>query len=312
MKKPATSMLICLCASQILWSENPPPQNPLKFPSGSAGASTSTLGVMAKYADVAGIGIVSPGTPPIPRKQDLILAHQNAYYHRIHEYFKIRDSLPHEEGNAYFKQLEDEGKFDYEIPPEYLEKPGYYIIRIEYPIIGCESNQEIRIERGIRDESNFPTNNACVVFAAIYYNYDDSGQEVLNWNVLHEDIPETLHNSPPKEPLPENPVYRIYIPQRTWWYLTKETQEQNDYFQNAVKFMRTERNWTNYYELCRSGLTSKVERISQDATTDIHRLFRSASDDQIQYMRNDLLLPQPIREGVYLNYLIENPDWRWP
>ena len=259
-----------------------------------------TLGLVAKYSDVAGIGIVEEGLPPTPIESALDIETQ----------------------------------------------PGYFNVRIEHPLVGCTNNQVIRIRhdyeiptekpsldlqqtdpelyddlwlKWYRYTGSAPTNHARIVFAAGYYYYYDDW--VANWNCPYELLPEMCIDNtwifdnpwtsiPPRDPMPENPTYKFKVNQREWWYLTDETQLQTTHFSNAIHHIRIDRNWTNYYELCRSGFTSAVERVRNDSNMDIHYLIKSANDDKLHYIRNDPLLPQDLITEGYLDYIITNSYYR--
>jgi len=73
--------------------------------------------------------------------------------------------------------------------------------------------------------------------------------------------------------------------------------------------VRSERNWTNYYEFCRSGLTNNINRIHTNAEVDMYGLIMSADDDQIQFMLNDPLLPQPMKDK-HVQKVIDGGGWK--
>jgi len=295
MKKQITSLL--LSTLTLLCSSNTPPELP-PYEFENYGNSEATFGLMAKYADVAGIGLVLPERePPIP-------------------------ILP--------------------LDPLDKEQTGYFIVRVEHPFVGCETNQEIRIRHdGYPEEeppiglwqtdpeaylrqfylweyylTTAPTSGARVVFNVVYYEeYEDWAKGAANWNILHEDLPLRIiyDGIPrPKLPIPENPTYKFTMPEREWWYLTEANEPITTHYTNILAAVRTQRNWTNYYEICRNNLTSNIERIRWDAGTDITNLFNSASDERLLYMRNDPLLPQSIIDEGLLDLLISRPGLRWP
>ena len=71
--------------------------------------------------------------------------------------------------------------------------------------------------------------------------------------------------------------------------------------------VRTERNWTNYYAFCRSGMTNTIKRIRDSAAMDMYILIYSADDDQFEFMINDPLLPQFLKGEPFEKVR----DWRW-
>ena len=83
------------------------------------------------------------------------------------------------------------------------------------------------------------------------------------------------------------------------------------YLSNAVFCIQMERNWTNYYALCRDGYNSPPGRIHEDAKADIVNLFYSSSDEQLQHIEDDPLLPAPFKQP-YIDFLRANPVYRFP
>ena len=94
------------------------------------------------------------------------------------------------------------------------------------------------------------------------------------------------------------------------WFKSKQPFIDTTYLTNAVAALHTTRNWTNYYETCRSGMTNAATHISKHAKADMINLFYSASNEQLQHMRNDPLLPDAFK-NPYIDYLLANPGARF-
>ena len=288
MKKIFTSLLVC--ASLVLWTTNSRAVVDL-FDSYFLSFPEYTFGMHAKCSDVAGIGEVLDGEAPI------------------------------------------------DVPRYSPEQTGHYIVRVIHPFMGCVSNQEIRVRVENRtpveepslnllqtnpDEyyeelaswkhymAYYPTNQSCIVFAVETNRYNRWSAEAVNWNVLPSGVP--LRGTtfpPPLVPSPEIPIFKMFDVSYAWWHDTSENQPITTHFSNAVVFVRTERNWTNYYELCRSGLTNSNFRIMATSQVDMDNLIYSANDAQLQYMLNDPFHPVEFKTPR-IEYLIESPMWRFP
>jgi len=64
------------------------------------------------------------------------------------------------------------------------------------------------------------------------------------------------------------------------------------YITNVVRTLRTERNWTNYYEVCRDAVTHPSSRwVREVAEDDLQELMKHASPDHLLFMQNDPLFP---------------------
>ena len=294
MKKTLISLLICV--SLVQWTNNSLADDDL-FGLDFSMFIADTFGVYAKCSDVAGIAEVLEGEPPI------------------------------------------------NVPYYSPQQTGYYIFRVIHPFMGCVSNQEVRVRRENKiyaeepsldllqtnpDEYHeklesrkqylayVPTNHARIVFSVGTNKYDRYSVEAANWNVLPHDIilqgPRRDPNQPPPPPLyppQEIPVFRMFCEPMAWWNDTPENQPLTTHFSNAVMFVRTERNWTNYYELCRSGLTNTNTRVRKTSELDMSDLIYSANDAQLQYMLNDPFHPVEFKTPR-IEYLIEDPIWRYP
>jgi len=73
--------------------------------------------------------------------------------------------------------------------------------------------------------------------------------------------------------------------------------------------VRSERNWTNYYAFCRSGLTNDINRIRASAETDLVCLIYTADSDELQFMLNDPLLPQTMKTN-HVQKVINEGGWK--
>ena len=305
-------------------------------------APLTSLGMLAKCADVAGIGVVREGVLPVLATSEAWEAFMmKNFFDKEKKIEALRSlGLPTEEFFARLNQMYENGEFDYPTPPELENKPGYFIIQVEQPFLGCVKGQEIRIEQTQlapqkppdelqeTDPMNYlqqlgrwedfhidiPTNNARIVFSAEYYAYKRNSWDAGNWNFTHEQLPvkiDLYHRpdepgppdiTPLTPPVPDNPVY--FCKGRMWWHAIEKHQPLTSQFSNILDAVRINRNWTNYYELCRDGLESPFLRVRRDAETDIKNLISSSPAKQLLLMWNDSMFPEYIKYKYKLNSVI--------
>ena len=163
-------------------------------------------------------------------------------------------------------------------------------------------------------DDRYPTNGSRIVLCVSTNSYNVSvfDHKAANWNVLPEAVPikrEWCWGTP-ELPYPDGVPVFVMDYWLSSWHDTPKNQELTTYLTNAVAFLHTDRNWTNYYELCRSGMTSTNTHISKHAKADMINLFYSASNEQFQHMRNDPLLPDAFK-NPYIDYLLANPRDRF-
>ena len=78
---------------------------------------------------------------------------------------------------------------------------------------------------------------------------------------------------------------------QSWWFQNMNDGLVFDYLTNVIRTVRTERNWTNFYAVCRSAIGSPSGRVNDDASVDLYCLMTYASLAQLQFMQNDPLFP---------------------
>ena len=78
---------------------------------------------------------------------------------------------------------------------------------------------------------------------------------------------------------------------RSWWYEDYQDGHPLAYFTNVVHTMRTQRNWTNYYEVCRSGASIDSNRVKEDSFSNLRWLIIHGTDEQLEFMDNDPFFP---------------------
>jgi hypothetical protein len=171
------------------------------------------------------------------------------------------------------------------IPTEY---PNFDIL-VDTPLFGCTNQQVVSVSI---DASYFgygwyeylPTNEQRIVFLVytnLYYSLN-----VGDWSI---DI-EQRQREGAKDDF-ETSDFRLEHATRSWFEPDADNGLVFTHLTNVVHTMRTERNWTNYYEVCRSGVTSTSERVSYDSDIDLWCLMEYASHAQLLFMQNDPLFP---------------------
>ena len=215
----------------------------------------------------------------------------------------------HQTGISQLVKFCDMGGFGQVIGRGNLPNLGkdYLTIRIETALWGCTNGQYILIEDWEPRQAEilpehmegdpasdipifhdvFPTNQASIVFAAstnkiyMFPNY-------WRWDAQI-----------PKTPSHTYPLFELSETTRSWWEPDYEGGWQTLYFTNVVRTLRTQRNWTNYYEVCRDALAYPSVRVNEDVIWDLHKIIQYATQGEMMYMRDDPLLPQFWRD--YLN-----------
>jgi hypothetical protein len=159
-------------------------------------------------------------------------------------------------------------------------------IHVDTPLFGCTNQQVVSIHRPSEWywSGNFPTNGQRIVFL-VFTNLCDK-MTVGNWSI---DI-EQRHSEGGKDDF-EYPDFRLEDATRSWFNPNAEDGLVFTHLTNIVHTMRTERNWTNYYEVVRSGFISTSERVSYDSGMDLWDLMKYANLDQLLFMQNDPLFP---------------------
>jgi len=169
-------------------------------------------------------------------------------------------------------------------------KVEYFTVRVDQAFWGCSNGQILKIyedeRKGFLDTNNqmvdnYPTNHAQFVFVAATNLYETLDLRVYDWNT---DVSQLTINR-------KCPMHVLNQCTRSWWYVDYQDGYPFIYFTNVVHTMRTQRNWTNYYEICRSGASIGSNRVKEDSFYDLRFLIGHATDEQLDFMNNDSLFP---------------------
>jgi len=83
----------------------------------------------------------------------------------------------------------------------------------------------------------------------------------------------------------------LYNKKRSWFYPDADDGLLFTHLTNVIRTVRTERNFTNYYEVVRDAVNSPSERVKNDSRHDLRDLMKHASPDHLLFMQNDPLFP---------------------
>ena len=84
--------------------------------------------------------------------------------------------------------------------------------------------------------------------------------------------------------------------ERGWFPVNADDGLVLEYMTNVIQTVRTERNWTNFYYVTRSAVTSASERVSNDSKHDLRSLIQFADPAQLLFMKNDPLFPVELKD----------------
>ena len=73
---------------------------------------------------------------------------------------------------------------------------------------------------------------------------------------------------------------------------------------NVLQAVRLDRNWTNYYYLCRDGKKSTSIRVREDSFWDLRRLAKFSTDEQMRFILDDPLVDLKHKRCLLI------PNWR--
>lgn len=191
------------------------------------------------------------------------------------------------------------GKYD---NPNNKHFRGYFKVRVSRPFFGCERNELITILEPRVDPHEcianawmpddeyedyltsfgfdvFPTNHGHIVFAVTTNCYGWNTFGTLGWDPGLERI----------RPFWTTKTPFLNYETRSWWYTDYQGGLPLAHFLNVVRTMRTHRDWTHYYKICRNAAASPSVRVREDSFHDLRYLMYRATKEQLQYIENDPL-----------------------
>ena len=180
-------------------------------------------------------------------------------------------------------------------PEDYSYPFGIYHVRIENAFVGCTNGQIIRIYQRYGKYTEMPLINTNFFFIGVTNEVYSLAKD--NWSFTYESMPRVPLLNELVVSNEYKPIYMLIGADRSWWYEDDPAgQLPLQYFTNALQHLRFNRNWTNYYELCRNGVSSPSPRVKKDAHYDLGGLIQRGSTlEQLQMMDQDPLFPVSLR-----------------
>ena len=184
------------------------------------------------------------------------------------------------------------------------------VIQADVSLVGCTNNQIIAINRWAIDHPEtahdwfkqsdidinnppilpFPTYNSHIIFSVYSNKFDEQGFVWINWN----------NDAITNERTRASTTYRFLHEERSYWLTEREDGLLLNQFTNVVQKVRIDRDWTNFYYLCRDGMNLPSNRIKEDSYYDMRGFIRFATTNQAQFIYND-----PLAYPGLNNYLLE-------
>jgi len=162
----------------------------------------------------------------------------------------------------------------------------HFMITVDHALVGCTNGASIMVYEDpetlywkypFAEKANYmPTNDSRIVFAVYTNDYGYGAR--MYWNLPTLDIPW------PKTILDRNQLRYL---NRSWWHVDRDEGVLFDQFTNVLQAVRFDRNWTNYFHLCRAGANSPSNRVREDSFWDMRFLAILATDERAQFMLND-------------------------
>jgi hypothetical protein len=85
-------------------------------------------------------------------------------------------------------------------------------------------------------------------------------------------------------------TYQFMYKERSWWHVDRDDGVLLEHFTNIVQAVRVERNWTNYFYLCRDGANKNSNRVKEDSYYDIRQIIIWGNTNLYEFIRSDPLV----------------------
>ena len=166
-----------------------------------------------------------------------------------------------------------------------LNEEGGATVQVDSALFGCTNQQLMVIESVwgmvIDDAEKFIINEGGRFVFCIYTNTYD--MKTGDWSV------DFSQRKGGPEDYPE--LFKFADDECSWFLPDADDGLVFTHLTNVIRVARTERNWTNYYEVCRDAVNSPSKRVKNDARHDLRELLKYASPDHLLYMQSDPLFP---------------------
>ena len=176
------------------------------------------------------------------------------------------------------------------------------MVTVDTPVVGCTNRQSVaiyhRVTDGTPDDFELhpelfvgmptlpritPTNNAQIVFCVYSNLFDQIFNGYIDWR----------GDQQPYQDSTTFPQYQFMHNERSWWYVDRDNGLLRDHFTNVVQAVRMDRNWTNYFHLCRDGANMNSIRIKEDSYYDMEKFCIFSNTNQMNFINADpLVLPE--------------------
>jgi len=182
---------------------------------------------------------------------------------------------------------------------------GYFTVTVDHALAGCTNGASFVIYDGREGEGGggdfsdtrkdyMPTNNSRIVFAV--YTNDFGSNRRMYWNSSQIPIlPDTVYTN-----------YQLHYLNRSWWYADRDDGVLLSHFTNVIQTVRVDRNWTNFFHLCRDATNSPSARVREDSYWDMRVLALIATDERAQIILDDPLV------DLSHKFFLNTPGWRGP
>ena len=180
----------------------------------------------------------------------------------------------------------------------------HFTVTVDISLIGCTNGAVYTVYKGSGYRDSFkgvgdmdaymPTNNSRIVFAARTNEFS----VVMDHNYFNT----TGFPHPPSSILPR---YELRYLNRSWWYPERDDGLLFSQFTNLIQTARINRDWTNYFYICRDGAFSESNRVREDAFYDMGTIIYNATDEQRIWLLKDIHLGEQDRA------LLLRDDWSY-
>ena len=148
------------------------------------------------------------------------------------------------------------------------EEEDHFTVEVDHALFGCTNGASIVIYRSTHfstypeylPEYDPPVNNKQIVFAAykkVFFYMD--GKIIRGFDTKVPEITEKKHLA-------------LLDSNRSWWPVERDNGLLYEQFTNILQAVRFDRNWTNYYYLCRNAAISPSNRVREDGFADMRSL----------------------------------------
>jgi len=166
---------------------------------------------------------------------------------------------------------------------------AFAILQVEDSFYGCTNQQIVMVDFDYARPTPPPLFTRIVFM--VHSNYYGGGS-IGDWSL---DPESRKHENIPAGHCPTGCVEFVQE-KRAWFPADADDGLVLDYTTNVIQTVRTERNWTNFYYVTRSAVTSASERVSNDSKHDLRSLIQFADPAQLLFMKNDPLFPVELKD----------------